>query len=65
MQRDALFFVLCLVVFAGLLITQASRTETKSVTTENKAPVPAQDKTVLDKPEDSGLQEFRPLAKGA
>jgi hypothetical protein len=65
MRHDAIFFVLYLMVIGALLITQAPRTETKSVTTEDKAPVAVQDKApVVDKPDDGVPQGIPSVSKG-
>lgn len=65
MSHDALFFVLYLMVIGALLISQAPRTETKSVTTEDKAPVTVQDKApMVDKPENGGPQGVPSVGKG-
>jgi hypothetical protein len=64
MQRDTLFVVLYLVAIGALLITQAPRTLTKSVNTEDRTPVAAQDKAPApDKPEDERQQVTPAVAK--
>lgn len=64
MQRDTLFVVLYLVVIGALLVSQAPRTETKSVTTEDTAPGPVQAKApALDEPKDEGPQDVPSVGK--